>query len=129
MSVWFKQSKAPRDLEKTFLHLYSIGHKLKMLGTERGLKLARLGAETGYCTLGRHPSISMAVLHIYRIVSCKTCDSPIDVEYLGPTVNVRIAGTIFNPGQIRCPKCGESHKYTGSDIKLWIKGHPPYRTR
>jgi hypothetical protein len=43
----------------------------------------------------------MAIVHVYRIVSRKTCDSQIDVEYLGPSLNVRIAGTVTNPGQIK----------------------------
>jgi hypothetical protein len=67
--------------------------------------------------------------HLYRIVKCKTCDSEIVVEYLGPTVDVRIAGTISNPGQLRCPKCSESHNYNGRDMKFWIKDDAPSRTR
>ena len=73
--------------------------------------------------------ITMSLGYIYRIVSCRTCDSPIDVEYLGTTLNVRIAGTVSNPGQLRCSECGESHKYSGQDLKFWIKDHPPGRTR
>ena len=71
----------------------------------------------------------MAVAHLYKIVNCKTCGARIDVEYLGPTVNVRIAGTVSNPGQIRCVKCNESHNYTDADTQLWIKENAPFRTR
>jgi RNase P subunit RPR2 len=77
----------------------------------------------------RIQGITMSLGYIYRIVSCRTCDSPIDVEYLGTTLSVRIAGTVTNPGQLRCPACGESHKYSGRDMKFWIKDHPPGRTR
>jgi hypothetical protein len=66
--------------------------------------------------------ITMSVVHIFRLIQCKTCASKIDIEYLGPSVDVRIAGTISNPGHLRCPKCGDSHKYSGSDIPLLHQG-------
>jgi hypothetical protein len=65
---------------------------------------------------------TMSVVHIFRLIQCKTCASKIDIEYLGPSVDVRIAGTISNPGHLRCPKCGDSHKYSGSDIPLLHQG-------
>jgi RNase P subunit RPR2 len=75
--------------------------------------------------LTRSKGINMGIVYLYRAVNCKTCKAPIVVEYLGPTVDVRIAGTISNPGQLRCPGCGESHNYKGQDIKFLIKEHPP----
>jgi hypothetical protein len=71
----------------------------------------------------------MAIAHLYRIVNCKTCGSQIDVEYLGPTVNVRLAGTISNPGQIRCAHCNESHKYNQLDLQLYVRQSAPLRMR
>ena len=67
----------------------------------------------------------MAVAYVYSGVTCKNCGSRIELEYLGPTVNVRIAGTITNPGQIRCMNCNEAHRYVYADIALWIKDLPP----
>ena len=67
----------------------------------------------------------MSVAYIYRFVRCKNCSADIDVEYLGPAVNVRIAGTIRNPGLMPCQKCGHSHVYVESDIKYTVRDHPP----
>ena len=69
--------------------------------------------------------VAMAVVYIYRFVVCKNCASDIDVEYLGPAINVRIAGTIRNPGQMRCAKCGQSHSYVENDIKYTVRDHAP----
>ena len=71
----------------------------------------------------------MAVPHIYSIVNCKTCAAAIDIEYLGPARNVRLAGTVRNPGQIRCMACGGSHRYSERDTKLAVKDRPPSRNR
>jgi hypothetical protein len=61
---------------------------------------------------------NMAVLQLYNIVNCKTCSSQINVEFVGPALNVRIAGTVTNPGHIRCVECGQSRNYTYFDIQL-----------
>lgn len=71
--------------------------------------------------------VVMAVLYLYRIVICKTCGSRIDVEFLGPALNVRIAGTVIYPIQLLCVTCGESNRYTYSDQMLFAKDHPPNR--
>ena len=69
----------------------------------------------------------MAVVHIYKFVVCKGCGSQIDVEYLGPALNVRIAGTVRNPGWVRCSKCGGSNEYFDGDTRYTVKDHPPVR--
>ena len=79
-------------------------------------------------TLARAEGINMGIVHLYRAVNCKTCGSSIVVEYLGPSVDVRIAGTISTPGQLRCQGCGESHNYSGQDIRFLIKDQAPCRT-
>ena len=71
---------------------------------------------------------AMSIFHVYRVVRCKGCQSPIDVEYLGPSINVRIAGVITNPGQLRCTKCGESHQYSGSDMQFDVRECAPSHT-
>lgn len=43
-------SKPSNGSQKSNLHLYSIGPKLKALRTEKRLTLSRLAAETGYST-------------------------------------------------------------------------------
>jgi hypothetical protein len=52
----------------------------------------------------------MAVLHIYKIVICKGCDAPIDVEYLGPA-------------------CGGSNEYFEKDTRFTVRDYPPNRRR
>jgi len=69
----------------------------------------------------------LAVPYIYRVVGCKTCGSWIDVEFLGLALNLRIAGTVRGPIQLRCFNCGESHKYSDLDIVLFAKDWPPNR--
>ena len=69
----------------------------------------------------------MAVPHIYTRVICKTCRAPIDIEYLGLALNMRIAGTIRNPGQIRCLNCGAAHNYVERDLQLSVKDDAPSR--
>ena len=69
----------------------------------------------------------MAVPYLYRIVICKACRSHIYVEFLGPALKVRIAGTLTGPLQLRCLACGESRRYTDLDIKLVAKDNPPNR--
>jgi RNase P subunit RPR2 len=71
----------------------------------------------------------MAVLHIYKIVICKGCGAPLDVEYLGPALNLRIAGTVRNPGQVRCSKCGGSNEYFEKDTRFTVRDYPPNRRR
>ena len=76
-------------------------------------------------SLPASPNSAMAVAYIYKIIKCKGCrsqidieyrGSQIDIEYRGPALNVRIAGVVRNPGQVRSPKCGESHEYVESDV-------------
>lgn len=67
----------------------------------------------------------MAVPYLYKIVCCKTCGSPIDVEYLGPALNLRIAGTITSSLQLRCINCNESHRYSDGDMLLFAKDYAP----
>jgi len=69
----------------------------------------------------------MAVPYLYKIVYCKTCGSQIDVEYLGQALNVRIAGTVTGPLELRCVHCTESHRYSKGDMLLSTKDHPPIR--
>jgi len=71
--------------------------------------------------------VVMAVPYLYKIVYCKTCGSLIDVEYLGPASNVRIAGTVHCPIELRCTHCTESHRYSQDDLLLFAKGHAPTR--
>lgn len=71
----------------------------------------------------------MAIAHIYRIVRCKSCKAEMVVEYLGPAVSVRIAGTLSSPGQVRCPQCNESHNYIDGDIEFSVKDNAPFRIR
>jgi len=67
---------------------------------------------------------TMAVVHVFKTVKCKSCGSQIEIEYLGPSVDLRIAGTIQNPGHMRCPDCGASHKYENSDMSFTVKDQP-----
>jgi len=69
----------------------------------------------------------MAIAHIYRIVRCKSCNAEIVVEYLGPAVSLRIAGTLSNPGPVRCQQCNASHNYTDRDIEFSVRDHTPFR--
>jgi len=80
----------------------------------------------------------MAVAYIYKIIKCKGCrsqidieyrGSQIDIEYRGPALNVRIAGIVRNPGQVRSPKCGESHEYVESDMYFTVRDHSPDKRR
>jgi hypothetical protein len=71
----------------------------------------------------------MAVAYIYKIIKCKSCGSQIDIEYLGPALNVRIAGVVRNPGQVRCPKCEESHRYVESDVLFTVRDYSPGKRR
>ena len=75
------------------------------------------------------PNSAMAVAYIYKIIKCKGCGSQIDIEYLGPALNVRIAGVVRNPGHVRCPKCGESHEYIESDVHFTVRDHSPDKRR
>jgi RNase P subunit RPR2 len=73
--------------------------------------------------------MNMGIVYLHRAVNCKTCGSPIVFEYLGPSVEVRIAGTITTPGQLRCQQCGESHHYSSQNVRFSISDHPPLQPR
>jgi len=68
-------------------------------------------------------------MYVYKIVKCSSCGSHIDIEYLGPALNLRIAGVIRNPGRVRCAKCGESHEYVENDTHLTVRDAPPNKRR
>jgi DNA-directed RNA polymerase subunit RPC12/RpoP len=71
----------------------------------------------------------MTVAYIYKTIECKGCGSQVEIEYLGPALNLRIAGVVRNPGQVRCPKCGESHKYIERDMQFAVRDHSPDKRR
>ena len=68
-------------------------------------------------------------MYVYKIVKCKSCGTHIEIEFLGPALNLRVAGVIRNPGRVRCTNCAESYDYLEKDTHLAVRDSSPVKRR
>lgn len=66
--------------------------------------------------------------YYYWVLKCKTdgCEEQLKAEYIGEWAPSQRPSALWkNPLHLRCPKCGEIHRYTFYERRLLETSDPP----